>query len=163
QLTLLGISYGTHVAVEYTRTFPAHVAALILDSTVPPEGRSDVDGETIAASGRVIADICSNGACQGITADAVADTAALVRRLAKPLSGMVVDTNGRRQRRTLTSPQLLRIIIAGDLRLLLQARYPGAVAAARHGDPAPLLRLAELSKLAGVDLSSDVDTAVRED
>ena len=36
QLNLLGVSYGTRVALEYTRRFPARVRSLVLDGVVPP-------------------------------------------------------------------------------------------------------------------------------
>ena len=38
KLTLLGVSYGTKVAGEYARRFPAHRRAVVLDSPVPVEG-----------------------------------------------------------------------------------------------------------------------------
>ena len=34
----MGISYGTHVALQYARAFPEHVDRLILDSIVGPDG-----------------------------------------------------------------------------------------------------------------------------
>jgi pimeloyl-ACP methyl ester carboxylesterase len=37
QLNLVGISYGTRVALEYLRRHPARVRSLVLDGVVPPE------------------------------------------------------------------------------------------------------------------------------
>src|SRR5262249_20954363 len=37
QITVLGVSYGTKVAAEYARRFPAHTSGLVLDSAVPVE------------------------------------------------------------------------------------------------------------------------------
>lgn len=37
QLTLVGVSYGTRVALEYLRRYPASVRALVLDGVVPPQ------------------------------------------------------------------------------------------------------------------------------
>ena len=37
QIDLYGISYGTRVALEYLRKFPAHVRSVILDGVVPPD------------------------------------------------------------------------------------------------------------------------------
>jgi pimeloyl-ACP methyl ester carboxylesterase len=161
RLAIAGISYGTHVALEYARTFPDHVATLVLDSNVPPDGISALEVESFAAVARVLGEICSGGSCTGFTADPVADTAALVRRLARPLRGIVVDPAGRRQRATIGATDLFGILEAGDLLPLLQARFPGAVAAALHGDKAPLLRLRVLLALA--PLGADVDPAVRAD
>lgn len=36
QFNLLGVSYGTRVAMEYARQFPARVRSMILDGVVPP-------------------------------------------------------------------------------------------------------------------------------
>ncbi len=36
QLNLVGVSYGTRVALEYLRRYPLHTRALILDGVVPP-------------------------------------------------------------------------------------------------------------------------------
>jgi len=141
QVTIAGVSYGTWVGAQYARTFPAQTAALVLDSTVPPDDVSGLAVESFSAVPRVIDEICRNGAC-AFTAHPVPDTTALVRRLAKPLRGVVIDGTGRRMRRTLTPPELFGILEAGDLDPLLQARYPGAVVAAMHRDVTPLLRLA---------------------
>lgn len=37
QIDLLGISYGTRVAQEYLRRYPAHTRAVVLDGVVPPD------------------------------------------------------------------------------------------------------------------------------
>ncbi len=37
QLTLVGVSYGTRVALEYLRRYPESVRAVVLDGVVPPE------------------------------------------------------------------------------------------------------------------------------
>jgi pimeloyl-ACP methyl ester carboxylesterase len=37
QLTLVGVSYGTRVALEYLRHYPESVRAVVLDGVVPPE------------------------------------------------------------------------------------------------------------------------------
>ena len=38
KLALMGVSYGTHVALQYARTFPARTDRLVLDSIVGPDG-----------------------------------------------------------------------------------------------------------------------------
>src|SRR5262249_46885406 len=147
-------------ALEYARTFPAQTAAIILDSTVPPDGISPFEADSLAASRRVIEELCADGSCAGITSDPVADTQTVVSR--PPSGGVVVDGKGRRRPPILNGAGLFRIVRGGDLRPLLQARYAGAVAAARRGDRAPLLRLVFLGELAGVGAGQDIDPAVRQ-
>src|SRR5262249_6259234 len=145
------------------RTFPVRTAALVLDSTVPPDGNSPFDADSLGASHRVLADLCAGGACAGTTADPIADTAALVRRLARrPLRGPVVAPDGSRGRGTLDAAGLFHTLEPGDLRPVLQARYRAAVDAAGRGDRAPLLRLAALGALAGVEARA-AGTPLRED
>ena len=92
-------------------------------------------------------ELCSGGACAGITTNPVADLARLDARLQKtPLSGWVYDGAGRRRRGTLTSDGLLDILEAGDLNPALRALLPAAVRSALQGDAAPLLRLHLLSE-----------------
>lgn len=161
QMTIAGVSYGTWVAAQYARTFPAQTTALVLDSTVPPDDVNGLAVESVSAIPRVIGEICRDGACP-FTAHPVPDTTALVRRLAKPLRGIVIDGSGHRMRRAITPPELFAILEAGDLDQLLQARYPGAIVAAMHRDVTPLLRLAELTSLSESGVVRRADPAVRE-
>jgi pimeloyl-ACP methyl ester carboxylesterase len=163
QMVITGVSYGTHVALEYARTFPDHTAALVLDSTVPSSNISAFVVESFAAIPRVLRDLCSRHGCDGITGDPLGDTAALVQRLAQPLEGTVIDAEGHAQRRAMDAVGLFAILVAGDLLPVLHARYPGAVVAAERGDATPLLRLGELVGVAGIGLGRDVDPAVRAD
>jgi hypothetical protein len=72
----------------------------------------------------------------------VADLARLVRRLARaPLRGRVTLATGRRRPASLTRQDLFFTLVAGDLDEVSRAAFPGAVEAALHGDPAPILRL----------------------
>jgi pimeloyl-ACP methyl ester carboxylesterase len=162
RVSVAGVSYGTHVALQYARTFPDRVAALVLDSVVPPDGISALELESFGAVPRVLNDICGGGVCTEFATDPVADTASLVARLARPFGGRIVDGAGRRQRVFLDKPSLFGVLRLGDLRSLWHARYPGAVAAARRGDRAPLLRLAALAAIA-FPAGTDVDPAVRDD
>src|SRR5207253_600414 len=71
-------------------------------------------------------------------------------------------TDGRRHRAAFDASSLFRVLEAGDLEPALHARFPGAVVAARHGDPAPVLRLAQLTALAGLG-AVEAPTPARED
>ena len=143
KVALMGISYGTHVALQYARAFPARVDRLILDSIVGPDGPDAFLLDTFKALPRVLREQCASDRCRGVTADPVADVGAVAARLARdPLRGRAFDRNGRR--RTVSYPDadaLLFLLIAGDLNPYLQASLPAALSAARRGDPALLLRL----------------------
>jgi pimeloyl-ACP methyl ester carboxylesterase len=144
KVALMGISYGTHVALQYARAFPQNVDRLILDSIVGPDGPDPFLLDTYRNLPRVLREQCANSRCRGATSDPVADVAALVTRIntAGPLRGSYFDSSGRRQPTSYHTPdELSFLLIAGDLNPLLQAALPGAIAAARRGDTAELMRL----------------------
>ena len=147
RIALFGISYGTYVATRYASRFPAQVDRLILDSVVPRQGPDPFLESSFAAVPRVLSQLCSGGACEGITADPVADTSALVARIgASPVQGFVYSDDGRRRRASMRSTdELFGTLIEGDLNPGLRAAYPAAVASALRGDSAPLLRLERLT------------------
>ncbi|MGA9875320.1 MAG: alpha/beta fold hydrolase [Solirubrobacteraceae bacterium] len=147
KLVLFGVSYGTKVALEYAERYPQNVEALLLDSVVPPERDDPFTLATFKAMKPVFEELCSNGACAGITTNPLADIAQLAAQLQKhALSGYVYDGSGHRHRATLSNVDLLNLIGAGDLNPTLRALLPASVQSALHGDPAPLLRLNLLSE-----------------
>ncbi len=94
-----------------------------------------------------MSELCSQRACAGITANPVADLAALATRLRhRPLAGFVYDGAGKRHSASLDEGQLLEVLLAGDLNPALRAMTPAAVRSALQGDPEPLLRLDLLSE-----------------
>lgn len=143
KLAVMGVSYGTYVAQQYARVHPDRTERLVLDSVVSPEGVDPFLLDTFARAPRVLREQCARGRCDGVTADPVADVAALVPRLeAGSITARAYDPSGRRVTRSLrTGEQLFFALIAGDLNPYLQAALPGAIAAARAGDPAALVRL----------------------
>src|SRR5262249_15974052 len=90
---------------------------------------------------------CADGRCRGITDDPVADVAALDRRVtARPLRALVPDVRGRRTPVVLSNAgELANLVTAGDSNPFLQPALPGAIVAALHGDPVPLLRLRRIA------------------
>jgi pimeloyl-ACP methyl ester carboxylesterase len=147
KLVLYGTSYGTKVALEYAERYPEHVEAMVLDSIVLPEGPEPFSLSSLQALKPVLEELCSEGACAHITSNPLGDIATLAARLRKhPLSGSVYDGSGRRHNATLAEPDLLDILLAGDLNPALRALLPAAVQSALHGDPDPLLRLKALSE-----------------
>lgn len=143
KLAIYGVSYGTFVAQQYARAYPNRVERLILDSPVAP-GSDPWDLQIPQALPRVLRHLCLGRACEGITEDPVADLEAVVRSMQAGdgrLSGTVRTPSGGRQREHMTQVDLLYVLVSSDLNSYLQSRIPGALAAARRGDPVPLLRL----------------------
>jgi len=142
RLTLLGISYGTKLALAYARAHPSRVERLVLDSVVDPD---DADPFALASWQAIPASLralCPAG-CRGVSADPAADLAALAARLrARPLAGGVGTV------------ALVDLVFDADYLPALRAALPAAVASAlRHGNAAPLQRLraiaAPLAELPG--------------
>jgi len=143
RISLYAVSYGTKVALAYATAYPGHVDRLILDSTVPLTGPDPFALSTFAALPRVMGAVCGARACAGITTDFRGDVAALTARLRRqPLAGTVFGGRGQRIHVRLDETGLLDLLVAGDLDQTLMGAAPAAVAAARHGDAQPLLRLA---------------------
>jgi pimeloyl-ACP methyl ester carboxylesterase len=158
KLVLYGTSYGTKVALDYAERYPRNVEALVLDSVVPPAGEEPFAIPTFQAIGGVLDELCSDGACAGITSNPVGDIASLAARLRRrPLNGSVYDGSGKRYASTLTEQGLLDILEAGDLNPALRALLPAAVRSALEGYPDPLLRLQLLSEglIPNVPIESD--------
>jgi pimeloyl-ACP methyl ester carboxylesterase len=156
KIALAGISYGTHVALQYARAFPDHVSRLILDSIVGPDGPDAFMLDTWRNLRRVLTEQCARGACRNSTADPVVDVAALVKRLnaSGPLRGSSFDERGRRRATEYRNPdELAFLLVAGDLNPYLQASLPAALSAARLGDTSLLMRLRRIGE--GATLAND--------
>jgi pimeloyl-ACP methyl ester carboxylesterase len=143
KLELMGVSYGTYVAAQYARRFPATTDGLILDSVIGPDGIDAYFLDTFERLPRVLAEQCAGRRCRGATDDPVADLRRLTRSLAKaPLRGEVPDALGVAHATAIhDESELLLMIMSGDLNPFLQAALPAAIASATRGDAAPLLRL----------------------
>ncbi len=142
KLVLYGTSYGTKVAEQYAQEYPSHVEALVLDSVVPPNGPDPLDRSTFAAVPRILRQMCSQRLCAHITANPVADLSRVVQRMQRaPLIGRAIEPNGRARQLSLSSDDLLEILLAGDFAPLLRSEFLTAIAASARGDTAPLARL----------------------
>jgi pimeloyl-ACP methyl ester carboxylesterase len=142
KLVLFGVSYGTKVAEDYAAKYPSHVAALVLDSVVPPEGADVFNVSTFHAIGRVLGALCANGACNGITRDVGGDLARLVARAGRaPIPGHITTPDGDHVFLHIGPSELMGILVAGDLNPTLRAEMPAATRSALQGDRRPLLRL----------------------
>jgi len=144
KVVLVGVSYGTYVALRYARAFPARVAALVLDSTVPLSGVDQWNGPTYAAVPGVLQRLCTAGGCP-FTRDPVGDMKTVAARLAKPRAGTFVSASGKRSTKRIGNGALLfSLLLDGDFNPQLRAYLPGAVSSARAGDWTPLVRLVGL-------------------
>jgi pimeloyl-ACP methyl ester carboxylesterase len=142
KLIVVGVSYGTKVALNYAQAHPDHVERLILDSVVAPEGEDLFERSTFAEIPRVLRAICRHGCA--FTPDPAADLARVVHAMQRaPLRGHVIDRRGRAQPATLQAIDVLGMLLSGDGDPFERAAFPSAMRSARLGDPAPLLRLAE--------------------
>lgn len=150
QLALGGTSYGTWVTQVYARTFPTRVSRIILDSVVGPGGVSGIARSEYAGARRILRELCAGGTCRSITTDLPGETAKLSARLDKaPLRGRAVRPNGRAVSTAIGGPSQIGVVMnlfyAGDLDPWSRAAFPAAVASARKGDPALLMRLADVA------------------
>jgi pimeloyl-ACP methyl ester carboxylesterase len=142
RISLLGISYGTELALAYARAHPDRVERLALDSVVDPGDRDPFGLAGFRAIGATLRALCPAG-CAGVSADPAADIARLVARLrTAPMRGAVVDGHGRPRTRSLTAVTIADLLYDADYDPALRAGVPAAVRAALAGDAAPLLRLA---------------------
>jgi pimeloyl-ACP methyl ester carboxylesterase len=142
KIALYGISYGTSIAQTYARAYPQNVDRVILDSSVDPGGGDMLYGPTFAATSRVLRALCAGSRCRGVTADPVADFAALVRALpAAGLPGKFVGDDGRPHAIALTRFDLIDLLLDGDFSPDLRGGLPAAVHSAVAGDTAPIMRL----------------------
>ncbi|MGZ4267624.1 MAG: alpha/beta hydrolase [Solirubrobacteraceae bacterium] len=149
KIALMGISYGTHVALQYARAFPDHVSKLVLDSIVGPGQPDGFLLDSYRNLPRVLREQCARGACRGITNDPVADVGTLVRYINArgALRGTYYGPDGqRRTTRYATPDELNFLLLAGDLNPFLQAALPGAFSAAAHGYPQQIMRLRRIGQ-----------------
>ncbi|MEP6952746.1 MAG: alpha/beta fold hydrolase [Solirubrobacteraceae bacterium] len=149
RIALMGISYGTHVALQYARAYPDRVSKLVLDSIVGPDQPDGFLLDTYRNLPRVLREQCAHNACRGITNDPVADVGAVVNAINTkgPLRGTYYDPRGtRRTTRYATPDELNFLLLSGDLNPFLQAALPGAFSAAARGYPQQLLRLRRIAQ-----------------
>ncbi len=142
RLVLYGTSYGTKVALEYAQRYPQHVESLVLDSTETPEGPEPFHVDTFKAMRPMLAELCSHGACNGVSSTPLSDIARLAAATsARPLKGTAFNERGGSVSVSISSQGLFALLLDGDLNPVLRAELPAAVHSALHGDTAALARL----------------------
>jgi pimeloyl-ACP methyl ester carboxylesterase len=142
-LSLLAVSYGTRVAGMYAREYPQGVARMVLDSLVPTTGPQPLELQRLHALRRVFDEgICGAGACRSFSSDVYADLTRVVAELHHhPLRTRIYNAHGHLRPARVTERGLLRLLAGLDLAQGTRELTPAAIAAAAHGDAAPLARL----------------------
>lgn len=159
KLVLYGTSYGTKVAERYAQRYPTHVAALVLDSVVLPNGPDPLRRDTFAAIRRVVRGLCASHACAHITGNPVRDLARLVSVMHRhPVSARAIDNHGRAHHLEVSTEDMLGVLFTGDFNPLLRAELPAAVRSATTGDEAPLARMLKRAEGEGEDEPSSPES-----
>ncbi len=142
-LSLFAVSYGTRVAGMYAREHPQGVARVVLDSAVPTAGPNLLGLTRLHALRRVLDEgICGAGACRSFSRDVYADLTRLVNLLHHhPLRTRIYNGHGRLRPASVTELGVLHLLYGIDLSLGMRELAPAAIAAAAHGDMAPLAQL----------------------
>jgi pimeloyl-ACP methyl ester carboxylesterase len=142
-LSLFAVSYGTRVAGMYAREYPKGVARMVLDSLVPTTGPQPLELQRLHALRRVFDEgICGAGDCRSFSSDVYADLTRVVAELHRhPLRTRIYNAHGRLRPARVTERGLLRLLAGLDLAQGTRELAPAAIAAAAHGDAAPLARL----------------------
>jgi pimeloyl-ACP methyl ester carboxylesterase len=116
ELTVFGVSYGTKVAVDYARAYPARVRALVLDSVIA-EDTDPYYRRSATGAARVLRNQCARARCAA-GRDPVHDLREVLRR----------------EPRRPQAP-LLHAVVSGGAAL---HSLPGALASAADGDDGAL-------------------------
>jgi pimeloyl-ACP methyl ester carboxylesterase len=161
RVAILGVSYGTKLALAYARAHPDHVERLLLDSVVGPSRDDAFATDVLQAMPATLAEYCAAGACAAATPSFSDDVAGVANQLADaPIRGRVLELNGRTSEVELDAAGFLDLVVGADLDPGLAAELPAAVHAARTGDPKPLLRLYALPTSGGPTSRLDWSTAL---
>ncbi|HEY2371295.1 MAG TPA: alpha/beta fold hydrolase [Gaiellaceae bacterium] len=122
RIAVMGVSYGTRLALAYASAYPQHVDRLVLDSIVPPDQDSAFESDTLKAMPGTLSQYCAGSLCAGATKNFAGDVVAVANRLGSGLGA-----------------RLLGVVVDADLNPGLAAELPAAFHAARGGDMLPLL------------------------
>jgi len=121
RIAVMGVSYGTKLALAYAAAYPQHVDRLVLDSIVPPNEDQSFAASILQAMPATLGQYCANGGCADATPDFAGDVVAVANKLANTIA---LD--------------YLQVVVDADLNPGLAAELPAAFHAARGGDLLPL-------------------------
>jgi pimeloyl-ACP methyl ester carboxylesterase len=147
KIGLYGVSYGTKLALAYALAHPDAVERIILDSVVPPALPDPYEANVLRNMPATLLHYCPGTTCRGATPNFASEFVALANEIeAHPVSGLVLQGDGRSVRRRLNGEDLISTVIDLDLNPGLAAEFPAAVHEAWQGDPKQLLRLFDLDR-----------------
>ena len=142
RIDLVGGSYGTRVALEFLRQFPASVRRTVIDGVAPPDmalpASSSSDNQ--AAFDALIAACAAEPACARAHPDLRARFRALLHGLPRRVTATDALT-GRPEPFTLTREMVLNTVGGALYAPALAAALPAAIEAASHDDFSALIGL----------------------
>lgn len=134
RINLVGVSYGTRVALEYMRQFPSAVRRSVLDAVAPPDmalpASFSTDGQ--AAWDALLRACEGDPVCHGRYPALRADWAALLKSLPKPVT-TAHPLSGATERFTLTREMVLGAVRGALYAPAVAAALPAAITAAAGG------------------------------
>lgn len=155
RLVLVGVSYGTFVALRYAAAHPDRVAALILDSPLTSAGPDPLRTSSLAAAGQLLDRAC-NRQCRA-AGKASTQLARLLSRFRRgPVVARVPDSGGRLMDTSVDASDVADLVQLGDRSPRVRPLLISAIRSALNADRAPLARLARLL-LAGRPTQSTPD------
>lgn len=142
KISILGVSYGTKVALAYAKAHPASTSSLILDSVLPTDEPSAFDTAGVAAVRSAFDRLCAGKRCHAVGNNPIAKLEKLASRLRKdPLPTFVVSPTGKITEAEIDEQALYDIVFAADLNLFIDSQLPGTLTRAVRGEYDQLIRL----------------------
>jgi len=161
KVALYGVSYGTKLSLSYALAHPDHVERLVLDSVLPPDLPDPYSADVLRQMPAKLNAFCTDAACRAATPNLGGEVAALANAYAaKPITGKVLEANGKTVTQRIDGLELLGTVLDADLNPGVAAELPAAVHAARHGNTQPLLRLARLHDISNTGPAEDLSTGL---
>ena len=150
RVDLYGDSYGSWFAQVFASRYPGTLRSVTLDSTYQVLGLDPWYRTTVVTARHAFEQACSRSAACAAAAPgsrAWARIAALARRLARaPVTGETTTSDGTAARLTVTVLTLVNLVNNAGFDSIVYTDLDAAGRALlRHGDAAPLLRLAAIS------------------
>jgi len=162
RIDLVGISYGTRVALEYMRQFPARVRRSVLDSVAPPDMvlPASFSTDSQAALDAMLAACEAQPGCQQAYPTLRSDWDALLASLPREVSAAQPLT-GKAERFTLTRDMVLGAVRGALYTPAAAAALPAAITEAAAGRAEALVGVgALLSSRKGIQLAMGMHFSV---
>jgi pimeloyl-ACP methyl ester carboxylesterase len=157
KLVLYGTSYGTKVALRYAAEYPANVEALVLDSTVTPNGPDVFDQSSYQAVPRIVKEICAGGACAGIP-NPLGDLEKVLATVEhRAVRATFFNGKGRPDPVRIGAGALAQLLLGGDEDPVLRGDFPAAIHAAAAGHFGLLAILVDHALIGGQVSSASID------